>query len=61
VFHLIFIDDIFQDGTIINEVHGGKEDDSKLGMLNKLCGTVCMGIVEINIKLVEHNTSFAKK
>ena len=48
VFVLIFIDDIFQDGTIINEVHGEEEDDSKLGMLNKLCGTVCMGIKEIN-------------
>ena len=47
MFRLIFIDDIFQDGSITNEVHGEEEDDSKLGMLNKLCKTVFMGTMEV--------------
>lgn len=47
VFRLIFIDNIFQDGSITNEVHGEGEDDSKLGMFNKLCKTVFMGTMEV--------------
>lgn len=74
VFHYIFIGYFFQDGTITNELHG-EEEDSKLGLLHKSCGTVSMGTIEtpqsvrvnevsvlsgLLIKLVETNTSNAK-
>ena len=45
MFHLIFIDNIFQDGPIINEVHGEEEHDSKSGVLNTF--SVCTGTIDI--------------